>query len=212
MLQKYRHVIWDWNGTLLDDAMLCVEIVNEMLCARGKRAITHGRYMEELVFPVKHFYERLGFDFSVEPFESLASDYIGRYEQRCRKCTLHDHAMDVVRYCKECGIEQSLLSAYHQERLEGMLDFFGLRPFFTRVVGLDDYHAHGKIEQGIRLIAESGFQPGQAVLIGDTTHDYEVAQKAGADCVLFAGGHYLERRLRSCGVPVLSSLDQLMKM
>jgi len=104
MLQKYRHVIWDWNGTLLDDARLCVEIVNEMLCARGKQAITHGRYMEELVFPVKHFYERIGFDFSVEPFESLARDYIGRYEQRCRKCTLHDHAMDVVAASVRCTI------------------------------------------------------------------------------------------------------------
>ena len=212
MLQKYRHVIWDWNGTLLDDAWLCVEILNEILCARGKRPITHRRYMEEFGFPVKDFYERIGFDFSDEPFEALARDYIGKYDARCRECTLHDRALDVVRRCKECGIEQSVLSAYHRQRLEGMLDFFDLRPLFARVVGLDDYHAHGKIEQGVRLVAESGFDSGQAVLIGDTIHDHEVAQEAGADCILFAGGHYLEQRLRSCGVPVVSSLGQLLKM
>lgn len=212
MLHKYRHIIWDWNGTLLDDAWLCVEIINEMLCDRGKRPITHGLYMKEFGFPVRHFYERLGFDFSVESFEALACEYISKYDERCRECKLHDHAVDVVSHCAQGGLEQSILSAYHQERLEGMLDFFELSPLFTRVMGLDDHHAHGKIEQGIRLVAESGFDPGQAVLIGDTTHDHEVAQEAGVDCILFAGGHYLEQRLQSCGVSVLTSLAQLLEM
>lgn len=210
MLQKYRHVIWDWNGTLLDDVWLCVEIINEMLAGRGKPPITHERYMKEFAFPVKCFYEKLGFDFAAEPFEMLASEYIGIYDRRCCECRLHDHAEDVLRYCAKMGLEQSILSAYHQQRLERMLDYFGMRPLFARVMGLDDYHANGKIEQGIRLTAESGFGPGQAVLIGDTTHDYEVAREAGADCILFAGGHYQQERLKSCGVPVLNSLAQLL--
>ncbi|UCF17323.1 MAG: HAD family hydrolase, partial [Phycisphaerales bacterium] len=158
------------------------------------------------------FYERLEFDFSVEPYEAIAREYIKRYDQRCRECRLHDHAMDVLRHCLESGLRQSILSAYHQTRLEGMLDFFELRPLFTTVMGLDDHHAHGKIKQGIRLTYESEIGPGQAVLIGDTIHDYEVARQAGVDCVLFAGGHYHQQRLRSCGVPVVSSLEQLVKM
>ncbi|MDH5646585.1 MAG: hypothetical protein OEZ01_11285, partial [Candidatus Heimdallarchaeota archaeon] len=31
---RYEHIIWDWNGTLLDDAWLCVEIMNSMLAKR----------------------------------------------------------------------------------------------------------------------------------------------------------------------------------
>ncbi|NCY21717.1 HAD family hydrolase, partial [bacterium] len=34
-LKKYRHLIWDWNGTLLDDAWLCREIMNGQLRRRG---------------------------------------------------------------------------------------------------------------------------------------------------------------------------------
>ncbi|UCE50073.1 MAG: HAD family hydrolase, partial [Phycisphaerales bacterium] len=166
MLQKYRHVIWDWNGTLLDDAWLCIEIINEMLRRRDKAPITRERYMEQFSFPVRDFYERLEFDFSVEPYEAIAREYIKRYDQRCRECRLHDHAMDVLRHCLESGLRQSILSAYHQTRLEGMLDFFELRPLFTTVMGLDDHHAHGKIKQGIRLTYESEIGPGQAVLIG----------------------------------------------
>ena len=44
MLQKYRHIIWDWNGTLLDDAWLCVEILNEILRRRNEQPVTHERY------------------------------------------------------------------------------------------------------------------------------------------------------------------------
>ncbi len=212
MLQKYRHIIWDFNGTLIDDAWLCVEIINEMSRERGKRPVTREQYMKEFGFPVRDFYERLGFDFSVEPFDVLAGDYIAKYDRKCRECDLHDHAVEVMKHYQECGIEQSVLSALHQTRLEALLDFFELRPLFSRVVGLDDHHAHGKTEQGKQLMAELGFASGQAVLIGDTIHDYEVAQEAGMDCILFAGGHLLERRLQSCGVPVLSSLAQLLTM
>ena len=32
--RKYSHILWDWNGTLLDDAWLCVEVMNSMLAER----------------------------------------------------------------------------------------------------------------------------------------------------------------------------------
>jgi len=209
MLQKYRHVIWDWNGTLLDDAWLCVEILNEILRQRNEQPVTHERYKEEFGFPVKDFYQRLGFDFSVESFEALADEYISKYDERRFECKLHAHATDVVRHCLDRGVKQSILSAYHQVRLEEALDFFELRPLFSHVIGLDDFHANGKIHQGIRLIEELGFGPDEVLLIGDTIHDYEVAREVGADCTLFVGGHNTRERLASCGVPVFDSLEQL---
>ena len=212
MLQKYRHIIWDWNGTLLDDVWLCVEIINEMLDRRNKAPITRERYLAQFGFPVRDFYERIDFDFSAESYEAVAREYIDRYEQRCRECRLHDHAMDVLRHFHQSGRSQSILSAYHQTKLEDMLDFFELRCLFTTVLGGDDHHARGKIDQGNRLAAELAIDPGQGVLIGDTTHDYEVAQEAGVDCILFAGGHYLEQRLQSCGAPIVSSLKQLLEL
>lgn len=209
MDQKYRHIIWDWNGTLLDDAWLCVEILNEILRHRNESPVTPERYKEEFGFPVKHFYERLGFDFSVESFGALADEYIGKYDERCSECKLHAHAMDALRHCLDRGFKQSILSAYHHTGLEDVLDSFALRPLFTYVMGLDDFHATGKIRQGIRLVEESGLDRRQVLLIGDTIHDYEVAREIGVDCVLFVGGHNSEERLQSCGVPVFDSLAQL---
>ena len=46
MLHNYKHIVWDWNGTLLDDAWLCVEVLNQMLSQRGQTAITLEFYRQ----------------------------------------------------------------------------------------------------------------------------------------------------------------------
>ena len=49
----YRHFIWDWNGTLLNDAWLCVDIINSMLEERGIERVTAERYAQIFGFPLK---------------------------------------------------------------------------------------------------------------------------------------------------------------
>jgi phosphoglycolate phosphatase len=53
---RYQNIIWDWNGTLLDDVMLAINVVNEILRDHDKQALTHERYLEIFDFPVKHYY------------------------------------------------------------------------------------------------------------------------------------------------------------
>ena len=108
MLQQYRHIIWDWNGTLIDDVWLCLEILNELLCKRGKHPITFQEYQREFDFPVKDFYLRVGLDFSVEPFEALASEYFGKYSERCFECKLQDDAMNVLQSFRGWGLTVGL--------------------------------------------------------------------------------------------------------
>ena len=62
MFKQYKHILWDWNGTLLDDSWLCVEVLNGLLKESGKPTITHETYKEHFNFPVIHFYEFLGFE------------------------------------------------------------------------------------------------------------------------------------------------------
>ena len=41
---QYKHIIWDWNGTLLDDAWLFVDIMNGVLENRNMDTITVKKY------------------------------------------------------------------------------------------------------------------------------------------------------------------------
>ena len=94
---EYRHIIWDWNGTLLDDVWLGVASVNVLLERRGQPTLTIESYRRHFDFPVRDYYERVGFDFETEPFEEAAVEFIAEYEARRAECRLHDDAEDTLR-------------------------------------------------------------------------------------------------------------------
>ena len=208
-MSKYRHIIWDWNGTLLDDAETCVEVLNELLCRRGKSPVTYEQYRELFDFPVKDYYIRLGFDFNAESFDEIAHEYIDSYRQKQLTCSLHDGAVDALESCRELGLSQSILSAYQQDLLEEVTQYFNIQDFFIKLVGRDDLYAHSKTDNGIELLAQLGLSGEQILLIGDTIHDYEVAEAMSVDCVLIANGHQRHQRLQDCGATILGSLAEI---
>ena len=67
--RNYDLVIWDWNGTLLDDTELCYRIANEMRIERGMTPMLGiEEYREFFTFPVIDYYKRMGYTFDTEPF------------------------------------------------------------------------------------------------------------------------------------------------
>jgi phosphoglycolate phosphatase len=206
---KYKHIIWDWNGTLVNDAWLCVEIVNGILRKRNKPPITSEQYRADFDHPVKDYYGRIGIDFSVETFEAIADEFIIEHDKKRFDCTLQNDAIRVLKSCIGAGLTQSILSAYPQSRLDEIIDFYELRHYFTNVVGLNNHYACSKIEQGKQLMEELDFLPDEVLFVGDTTHDFEAAKAIGVDCVLVGNGHNHPDKLRPCGVRVVSSMTEV---
>ena len=206
---RYEHIIWDWNGTLLDDAWLCVEIMNSMLAKRRLPALTASRYAEIFDFPVRDYYLRAGFDFTNEPFETLSDEFMAAYNRRKGEAPLQQYAAAMLDRGQAAGIPQSILSAMEQGSLDDMTARHGVREHFTHISGLDNHHAHSKLENGLALIAALGAAPEKTVYIGDTIHDHEVAEAMGVACILIPSGHHSRTRLEARGVPVISSLNEL---
>lgn len=208
---RFRHVVWDWNGTLLDDSALCVHCMNTLLRSRRLPKLTLERYQALFDFPVIGYYRRLGFDFERESFEKLGTEFIETYEQCKRKCGLQAQTRTALESLRDAGLTQSVLSAYRQDTLDELLGYFGVREFFIRIIGADDHYANGKVEQGLGWIRELKVHPAQVVLIGDTTHDFEVAQAMGAACGLIPCGHHSRAKLATCGAPVFEDLLQAVR-
>ena len=51
-------ILWDWNGTLLDDVEVCIESMNSMLSKRKKPLLTREHYKEIFTFPVIDYYRK----------------------------------------------------------------------------------------------------------------------------------------------------------
>lgn len=209
MIDRISGIIWDWNGTLLNDMQLCVRTMNELLEKRHLPLLTIDDYREVFSFPVRNYYEKIGFDFSREPFEIPAMEFITRYNEQMGGCSLHLDTLNVLRYFNSVGIKQFVLSAMRQEELESNLKLHGIRKYFEHVSGLNDHYAASKIDNGLRLIAALNLNPDELVLIGDTIHDFEVANELGCRCVLIANGHQSREILESAGVLVLDHIGDL---
>lgn len=206
---KYSHIIWDWNGTLLNDAWLCVDVMNGMLKEYSLPLSTLEDYREVFDFPVREYYRKLGFDFSVHPFEKVGMDWMVLYNERQKEASLHEGAQEVLQFIRERGYRQSILSAREQNELRKETGEMGVSGYFDHVFGLDDHYAHGKTDVGRRLLEVLGAPLQSLLFIGDTLHDAEVAYELGIDCILIPNGHQSHLRLLSSGVPVISEIGEL---
>jgi phosphoglycolate phosphatase len=109
------------------------------------------------------------------------------------------------------ALPQSILSAYHQDLLTEAVTQFDIADYFAHIVGRTDHYAISKIDAGQQLINQLALAPEHILLVGDTLHDFEVAQALGIQCVLIGNGHQHPDRLQACGVPVFNSITKMIE-
>ncbi len=211
-LSNYSHVIWDWNGTLLNDAWLCVDVMNGMLADRNLPILTVEQYKAIFDFPVKDYYQKLGYDFDKEPFEKVGMEFMNKYNLRQWESSLHHGVVPVLEAFRNHGFRQYILSAREQTELIGETKVLGVFKYFDHIFGLDDHYAHGKTGVGFRLIEEIRCPLEKIVFIGDTRHDAEVAFELGIDCLLIPNGHQTRERLSVLDIPLIISLIELKEL
>ena len=208
-INNYKHIIWDWNGTLVDDVWLVVEIMNKMLKKRHLPAIDSKKYREIFDFPVTKYYLKLGYDFSRESFEDLTVEFIGEYYDRFNECKLFYETEKVLQEIKDLGISQSILSASKEDVLIEKIKYYKIETFFCKIIGLDNHYAESKIERGKKWIVDLHVNPREVLLIGDTVHDFIVSKHIGSDCQLIANGHNSRKKLEKLGACVVGSMQEM---
>lgn len=211
-LFEYKHIIWDWNGTLLEDVELCKDIINGIIRKHKLPKLSLKKYREIFTFPVVDYYKAAGLPVDNGNFEILGKEFISEYEKRKYECSLFANAEKVLEKISEAEIPQSILSAYSQQTLNEFIDHFGLKKYFIKLVGLDNIYATSKLQNGINWISELGLQKGEALMIGDTLHDCDVANGIGADSLLISSGHQNKQRLSVCGGKIIDSIEELLIM
>lgn len=207
---KYKNIIWDWNGTLLNDLQTGVNTLNDMLERRGIPLLSSNDYKELFRFPVIDFYEEIGFDFHEESMHEVSLDFVETYERFSDCVTLTDHVSEVLPHLKKKGVHNYVLSALNQHDLDEMTLRFGIAPCFDYLCGSNDIYGSSKIERGIKMIESLGLNKKETVMVGDTTHDAEVAEAMGVPCLLYAGGHNSLPRLKA-KAPVFTDFLEIEK-
>ncbi len=205
---RYTHIVWDFNGTLMDDVDVAVAAVNDMLRKRGMPLTNKTDYLGMIESPIIEYYKKL-FDLSVVPFETITEEFLASYDARIVACGLNPGAREALEAFAACGVNQCVVSSFEQGRLEALLTRLDVRQFFSRVSGADNRRAEGKIDRGEHWLRESGADPRRVLVVGDLLHDLELARALGADCCLIARGHQRRSDLETGGAPVYDTITEM---
>lgn len=206
---KYKHIIWDWNGTLLNDAEACTEAVAQMLAKRNLGTLTLEEYQSKIVFPVINLYYDAGFDMEKEDYQSICDEFTQNYANLSPSIQIHSDVREVLQKIKDKGLSQYIVSASELETLLRQVEHYGLKGFFVHILGQKDNQGESKNHLAQKLVTLTQCRPEEVLFIGDTLHDHEVAAEAGFDCCLVANGHCSRERLKATGAPVYENLTAL---
>ncbi|MGN0777608.1 MAG: HAD family hydrolase [Aristaeellaceae bacterium] len=201
-------VFWDWNGTLVADVPLVVKVNNLVFARHGYRETTEEEYRRLFCFPVKDYYTALGV--RGEDFPMIAREWNEQYVAHFAGTPLAPDVPETLRRFRDAGFRQVIISASQQSQLRAQVASFPeLTGMFEQVLGLSDVYAASKVQLARDFLARDGADPADAVFLGDTVHDAEVARAIGCRCYLISGGHQEDNVLACADVPVLRSLREL---
>lgn len=200
-------VVWDWNGTLLNDVRLNFDSINFVLKKYGLSPMESvEQYRNVFAFPVKKMYEALGFDFSKTDWDTMANDFMDYYMERSGSLSLAADAIAALNLVARRRGDSIILSASKAANLKRQIaQFPALKNFISAVYGLDDIYAHSK--KGLALEFKSTCMDWDDLyVIGDTLHDLEIADTIGAKCILVGCGHQAREKLEASKAVVKDSL------
>lgn len=208
---KYKYIIFDFNGTIIDDVDLCLSLLNEILELEELPLVSLEKYKNIFTFPIIEYYKRAGITFEKHSFKELSTWFVNKYQPLSFECSLYQGIVETITKLKQNGYKVILLSASQIDNLFEQTQKFGIAHLFDKILGIDNIEAKSKLEIARNYFKEHEINMRECLFVGDSTHDYEVGNSLGGDVVLISYGHQSKEVLSSCGVPIIDSIYQLEK-
>ncbi len=204
-----KYIFLDFNGTVLNDVELCLDILNVMLKGHRDTEVSLEEYKNVFGFPIEQYYKNVGFDFSVKSFEDLSIDFIELFQKNSLvKASIYDDVLQFIEKNKE-DYKVILCSASQIDNLLEQVNHFKISNYFDDIIGLDNILAKSKKELAKQYILKNNINSNDIIFIGDTVHDYEVATHCNAKCILVSNGHQSYERLKKVSEFVVASLSEV---
>jgi phosphoglycolate phosphatase len=208
-MNNIKYIFFDFNGTLLNDVNLCLDLLNEKLIGQNKDTLTLDEYKHVFKFPIKDYYRDAGLDFNIESYESMADKFIAKYQPLSLRCGLYECVKPTLKYLYNKGIKLIILSASETNNLNYQVNHYGINEYFDAVLGIDNIYAESKMGIGLKYINSHNIKKEECIFVGDTLHDFEIAKEMGVDAVLVECGHQAYDVIRESGAYIIHDIGDL---
>ncbi|MGE4350766.1 MAG: HAD family hydrolase [Bdellovibrionales bacterium] len=196
-------VIFDWNGTIPDDSFLFCEATNKILLLLGASPVAIDPYREAYDVPVNNMYRAFGCseESMAEHRQEMVEVWRDHYEANVASVQLRDGVKDMLAEISARGHRLTVLSNYVRESIAAQAGALGIAEYFDAILARphadlkDVMHSKGKGDRLHAYVRENKVQ--QAIIVGDSPEEMEIARAFGCVSVGISGGCCSEARIRS---------------
>ncbi len=195
-MSRYELVIFDWDGTLMDSTGLIASCI-QLSCREMGLAVPPEREARWVI--------GLGFIQSVEHVApgldrerqvALAESYRRHFVAREHEAPLFPGIPALLDELRARERRLAVATGKARRGLDRALASSGLGPYFEATRCADEGFPKPHPDMVLHLLEETGVAPEAALVVGDTTHDLELAANAGVDAVAVCYGAHDEPLLR----------------
>ncbi|MDB4721317.1 HAD family hydrolase [Verrucomicrobiales bacterium] len=202
-MSRFRNIIFDWSGTLVDDLNPVIEATNQVLMHYGKSSLTRKEFCDSFCLPFVDFYKSV---LPGVPISELEEMYTLFFDESEESVEILPGAVDLLNFCKESGFGAFLLSSIKNDHYVRQSEYLNLNIYFEKVYT----EALDKRIWIRSLIDDCSLNSQETIFVGDMQHDIEAGHSAGVFTVAVLGGYTSEEMLlESAPDLVIDNLYQL---
>lgn len=206
-----KTVIWDYNGTIIDDVGIAVKIENEMLEERGlKHDYSLEDYQSLFDTPMEDYYRKIGYTFEKETFHDVGVEFYALYERYFHECSIHEGVIDKLKEAQKKGYTNIILSSCEQNKLLQQCHDLNISCYFQDMIGVNNLVSGSKVENGLEWLQTHQTSGEECIYIGDTNADYLTAKALHVKQIyLVSNGHQSYERLKKLHQNTVKSVKEI---
>ena len=182
-------VLFDLDGTLIDSIGLLLASVKHAFDGRT-RAPTESEWIAGIGTPLAK--QLAPYAASPEDVELLVSRYRGfQHEAHDRMTRAYPGVLDTLQTLERTGHPMAIVTSKGNTMMFKSLRYTGIERFMKSMIGCDSCAVHKPDPFPVRMaLRELGYEPDEAVFVGDSPHDVSAGNAAGTTTIAAMWGPF----------------------
>lgn len=194
-MSRYELVVFDWDGTLMDSTRVIAQSLQEACRDVGAPVPSESEALFVIGLNMADTFRRVVPGLDAQGQRALAERYRHHFLAREHEAPLYPGVPGMLAELHGRGRRLAVATGKARRGLERALDSTGLRPWFEATRCADEGFAKPHPDMLLMLLDITGVAPRHALMVGDTTHDLELAANAGIDALAVSYGAHPEELL-----------------
>jgi phosphoglycolate phosphatase len=208
--KRFDLIVFDWDGTLMDSTALIVDSIQAACVDMGVEVPSRACAAHVIGLSLLDALRDIAPSLDAEACQKLSDRYRVHYLARDSETVLFDGVRDMLEDLRARGYQLAVATGKARRGLNRVLEYSGLGPMFHATRCADESFSKPHPAMLLELMDVLCAEPARTIMIGDTTHDLQMARNAGTHAVAMSyGAHPVEVLRQEPALAVLDSAHQL---